>query len=56
MRDAGVVDVRRAGTYRYYRVNQERINMTPTRDEVLAMAVDRTQVQDKPAGEGAPGR
>lgn len=31
-------------------------NMTPTRDEVLAMAVDRAQVQDKPAGEGVSGR
>jgi predicted small metal-binding protein len=29
-------------------------NMTPTRDEVLAMAVVRTQVQDSPVGQ--PGR
>ena len=25
LRDAGIVDVRREGTYRYYRANQERI-------------------------------
>ncbi len=32
-------------------------NMTPTRDEVLAMTVDRSQVQDNPADEGdAEGR
>ena len=30
-------------------------NMTPTRDEVLAMAIDRSQVQGKPAGEADPG-
>ena len=29
--------------------------MTPTRDEVLAMAVDRSQVQDNPEREADPG-
>ncbi|MGZ9276710.1 MAG: DUF1059 domain-containing protein, partial [Candidatus Limnocylindrales bacterium] len=29
-------------------------NMTPTRDEVLAMAVDRTQIQDSPMRQPGP--